>query len=147
MIILLLSIFVWGCSAPRVTQELITINITSDQKDIQIKITTGSTVQEVLKSAGITLNEMDRVEPPIYTVLSEDSQVTVTRVKEEYYIEQEVIPFEHQELRNEALSIGERLLSQPGVNGLQEITYLRVFEDDVEASNSVVKTEILQEAI
>src|SRR4030066_1702300 len=147
MIILLLSIFLWGCSAPQVTQELITINITADRKDIQIKITTGSTVQEVLKSAGVTLNEMDRVEPPIYTVLSEGSQVSVTRVREEYYIEQEVIPFEQQELRNEALPEGERRLSQPGVNGLSEITFHRVFENNIEVSNTIVKKVDITAAI
>jgi hypothetical protein len=104
-------------------------------------------VQDALDTAGITIGTNDRVEPPLFTVLSDGSIVNVIRVREEYYIEQEVIPFEHQELRNEALPLGERLLSQPGVNGLQEITYLRVYENNIEVSNSVVKTEILQEAI
>jgi len=126
---------------------LISVSISADGKSYQVQVQAGSTVQDALTTAGLTTGDLDRSDPPLYTVLSDGSEVHLVRVREEYYIEQEVIPFEHQELRNEALSIGERLLSQPGVNGLQEITYLRVFEDDVEASNSIVKTEILQEAI
>ena len=129
------------------TQGLITVNITADSKDYQVNIAAGSTVQEAISSAQITLGELDRVEPPLYTVLSDGSQVQVVRVREEYYVEQVIIPFDHQELRNEALPEGERRLSQPGVNGLEEITYRRVYEDEVEVSNSVVKSVILQEAV
>jgi hypothetical protein len=130
-----------------VTQGLLTISISADTKEFQVKITSGSTVQEALKSAQITMGELDRVEPPLYTILSNGSQVKVIRVKEEYYIEQVVIPFEHQELRNEALPEGERRLSQPGVNGLEEITYHRVLEDEVEVSNNIVKSVVLKAAI
>jgi hypothetical protein len=142
-----MSFIIWGCSSPQVTQGLITIDLTADKKDIQIKIPSGSTVQEALKTSQITLGEMDRVEPPVYTVLSDGDQVKVIRVREEYFIEQEVIPFEHQEIRNEALPEGERRLSQPGVNGLEEITYHRVFEDDIEVSTNIVKSVVLQAAI
>ena len=147
MIIIFMSLILWGCTAPRVTQELITTTITADNNDIQIKVSPGSTVQEALKTAQITLGTMDRVEPPLYTVLSDSDQVKVTRVREEYFIEQKVIPFDHQELRNEALPDGERRLSQPGVNGLKEITYHRVFEDDIEVSKNIVKSVVLQAAV
>jgi len=141
-----MSMVIWGCSAPRVTQELITVSIHTDDRGIQLNMTSGSTVQEALNSAEITLGDLDKVEPPIYTVLSDNSKINVVRVREEYYIEQVIIPFEHQELRNEALPEGERRLSQPGVNGLQEITYRRVFEDNVEVSNNVVKSIVLTKA-
>ncbi len=146
-IILYISIVIWGCSAPRVTQGLITVSLNADDRDIQINITSGSTVQEALTSADIRLGELDKVEPPLYSVLSDGTKVKIVRVREEYYIEQVIIPFEHQELRNEALPEGERRLSQPGVNGLEEITYHRVFEDNVEISNNVVKSIVLNEAV
>jgi hypothetical protein len=147
IIILFISIVIWGCSAPQVTQGLITVLLSADKKDVQIEIASGSTVQDALKTSQITLGEMDRVEPPLYTVLSDGDQVRVIRVREEYFIKQEVIPFEHQELRNEALPEGERRLSQPGVNGLEEITYHRIFEDDIEVSTNIVKSVVLQDAI
>jgi resuscitation-promoting factor RpfB len=138
---------IWGCSATRITQELINISITADDRAIQLSITSGSTVQEALKSAEVTLGSMDQVDPPVYTVLSDGAQVKVIRVREEYYIEQVIIPFEHQELRNEALPEGERRLTQPGVNGLEEITYHRIFEDEVEVSDNMVSSTVLEEAI
>jgi hypothetical protein len=147
IIVISLSIVVGGCSAPQVTQELITISIASDNKEMQEKIPSGSTVGEALEAAQITLGELDKVDPPSNTVLTDGLQVKVTRVKDEYYIEQVTVPFEHQELRNEALPEGERRLSQPGVNGMNEITYHRVFEDGVEVSNSAVKTTVIKEAI
>jgi hypothetical protein len=146
-IFILLSVIVWGCSAPQMTQGSITVNITADNKANQVKIISGSTVQEVLTLAQITLSKLDKVEPPLYTVLSDLSQVKVVRVREEFYTAREIIPFEHQELRYEALPDGERRLSQPGVNGLEEITYQRVFEDGIEISNSIVKSIILKEAV
>ncbi len=145
--ILLFSAVIWGCTAPKVTQGLITINITADRNDIQLKIAAGSKVQEALKSAQIILDELDRVDPPLYAVLSDDAQVKVTRVREEYYKEQKVIAFEHQEFHNDAFPEGERRLSQSGVNGLEEITYQRVFEDDIEISNNIVKSVVLKNAI
>lgn len=147
MLMILMSLILWGCTSPQVTQELITNSILADDKNIQIKIPSGSTVQEALKIAKVTLGELDRVEPPVYTVLSDGDQVNIIRVREEYFIEQEVIPFVRQELKNEALPEGEIRLSQPGVNGLEEITYHRVFENDIEVSVNVVKSVVLQAAI
>jgi len=136
-----------ACTPPRVTPGLITINIQADGKSYQVQVPGGSNVADALAVANVIPGELDRCEPPIFTVLSDRSDVRLVRVREEYYIEQIVIPFEHQELRNEALAAGEQLLSQPGVNGIQEITYRRVFEDGIEVSNSVVNTEIMQDAI
>jgi len=147
MFMILISLILWGCTSPQVTQGLITNSVLADNKDIQIKLPSGSTVQEALKIANITLGEMDRVEPPVYTVLSDGDPVKIIRVREEYFIEQEVIPFERQELKNEALPEGEARLSQPGVNGLEEITYHRVFENDIEVSTNIVKSVILRAAI
>ena len=136
-----------GCSAPKVTQGLITVSIAVDNKEMLTKIPAGSSVGEALAYTKIILGELDKVDPPMYTVLSDGARVDVTRITDEYYIEQVTIPFEHQELRNEALPEGEKRLSQPGVNGVEEITYHRVFEDGIEVSNSAVKTTVIKEAI
>lgn len=129
------------------TQGLITASIAVDNEEIQAKIPAGSTVGEALALAKITLSEVDKVEPPTYTVLNDGSRIEVVRITDEYYVEQVTIPFEHQELKNEALPEGEERLSQPGVNGVEEITYHRVFEDGIEVSNSAVKTTVIREAI
>ena len=142
-----ISIVIGGCAAPQVNQGYISVSIAADNQEIQIQIPSGSTVGEALTAAQITLGEVDKVEPPGSTVLSDGGRVAVTRVKDEYYIEQITIPFEHQELKNEALPEGDIRLSQPGVNGVEEITYHRLFEDGVEVSNSPVKTTVIKESI
>jgi hypothetical protein len=136
-----------GCSTPQATLGLITVNISSDNNEMQVNIPPGSSVEQALESAKIRLGELDKVEPPVSTSLSADSIVKVTRVKEEYYIEKVTIPYEHQELKNEALPEGDRRLSQSGVNGIEEITYQRVFEDGIEVANSPVKTTVIIKAI
>ncbi len=95
----------------------------------------------------LPLESQDRVEPPPYTVLGDGNSVTLTRVEEVFETEQQIIPFERQVVRNESLPEGETRLVQAGVNGLEELTYRRVLEDDVEISKSVVKSVILQEAL
>lgn len=147
IIVLFISTVIGGCSAPKVTQGQIIVSIASDSKDVQLNIPAGSTTGEALAAAEITLGELDKVDPPSSTILSDGSRIKVTRVKDEYYIEQVIIPFDHQELRNEALLDGERRLSQPGVNGVEEITYHKVYEDGVEVSNSAVKTTVIKEAL
>lgn len=148
----MLSMILWviwlsACTSPQVTQESIVVSILADDKSYQVQIPPGSNVQDALNKAGITLNELDRSTPPLFTILSNGSKVTIVRVNEEYFIEQVVIPFEHQELRNEALTLGERILSQSGVNGLQENTYRRVYENGIEIQNTVIESEIIQDAI
>lgn len=126
---------------------MITIIVAVDGKDIPLEISAGSTVNDAMNTANITLGEIDRVEPPKTATLKNGTTVKVIRVTEEYYTEQVILPFEYQELKNDALPKGERRLSQPGENGLEEITYHRVLEDDVEVSNNQVKSTIVKEAI
>jgi resuscitation-promoting factor RpfB len=143
----LILIFLVGCTPPRVTLSQVTVGVEADGKIFQVQLPVGSTVQNVLDQVGIVLSNLDRVEPPSYTVLSDGDGVRVVRVTEEFEIEQVVIPFERQVLRNETLPEGESRLSQPGANGIQENTYRRVFEDGLEVSRSIVRTVVVQESV
>ena len=136
-----------SCRSPQVTGSDITISIAADGQSRNITVPAGSTVTQALQSTGITVGNLDRVEPPPYTVLGDGSSITLTRVEEVFETEEQIIPFERQVVRNESLPDGETRLVQAGVNGLEELTYRRVLEDDVEISETVVKSVILQEAI
>ena len=98
---------------------------------------------QALQSAGIVPGNLDRVEPPFYTVLSDGDNIKLTRVVELFETEQVVVPFERQVVRNETLPEGQTRLVQAGLNGLEEITYRRILEDGVEISKSAVKTVAL----
>jgi hypothetical protein len=147
LMVLFLSIFYTGCGSPKVLQADTSASITVGGTTQQTSLPAGSTVQEVLDSLGINLGSLDRVEPPLYTILTDGISIKVIRVREEFKTEQEVIPFIHQELRSESISQEETRLVQPGVNGLKELTYRLVFEDGIKTMSTVVKDTIIQPAI
>ena len=142
-----LSILLVACTPPQATQALIQVNIAVEGENIPIQIPAGSTVEQALASAGVSLGEMDRVEPPDYTLLTEGADIRVVRVEEEFSIEEEIIPFERQVLQSESLADQQRLLVQNGVNGIKEITFRRVLENGVEISNNPVKSVVIKDAI
>src|SRR5512134_1633780 len=122
-----------SCRSPQVTSSNITVPA-------------GSTVTQAIQAAGIVIGNLDRVEPPLYTVLGDGNSISITRVKEVFETEEQIIPFERQVVRNESLPEGETRLVQAGVNGKEELTYRIVLENDAEISRSIVKSVILLEA-
>jgi resuscitation-promoting factor RpfB len=150
VLFLLVSISLHGCSpvspAPS-SQSLIHVTVLSDGSESQNELPAGSTVDDALTAAGLPLGSLDRTDPPLFSILSDQTRITITRVREEFEVEQVVIPFERQVLRNESMPDGQTRLLQPGENGLQEVTYHRVFEDGIETMYSPVKSVVLQEAV
>ena len=148
-VILALIIFLalLAACSPQVQQTNISVNVTADETSQVITLPSGSTVQQALDTAKITLSSTDRVDPPSYTTLTDGMAIVVSRVREEFETQQVVVPFERQELRNESLPSGETRLVQAGQNGLNEITIRHVFENNTETGNSVVSETVLQEAV
>ena len=135
-----------GCLSPKLLPEEIQISINVDGQNILHELPAGSNVEEALKRASVEMGESDRIEPPLYTLLSDGEEIQIIRVREVFETEEEVIPFEKQVVRNESLPEGETRLIQLGQNGLQEITYRSVYEDGVEITNALVKTIIIHAA-
>jgi hypothetical protein len=123
----------------------IQVQINADGDDMTVNLPSGSTVQAALERADISLGELDRIEPPAYTVLEDGSRIQVTRVSERFEIETNTIPFERQTIRNEGLPEGETILLQAGKNGTQETTYRIVIEEGEEVARVPIKTTELLE--
>ena len=148
LIIALISLFFLAACSPPVQQDVnFKLTVNADGASLPVTLPAGSTVQQALSAAKISLSSTDRVDPPIYTRLTNGMAVVVTRVREEFETKQVVVPFERQELRNESLPSGETRLVQAGRNGLDEITIRHVFENNVETGNSVVSQTVQQEAV
>ena len=114
-----------------------------DGTQVPVDIPPGSSVKTALDTAGITMNELDKVNPPAGNALTDVTLITVTRVREENDTRTVIVPFEHQTVRNESLPEGQTMLIQPGENGEREDTYRKVFEDEQQTSETLVKsTEI-----
>jgi hypothetical protein len=133
-----------GCRSPQLGQELIDVQVSADGKTQQVEVQAGSTAGQALAAAGVETGNLDKSDPPIYTVLGDGDRVNLTRVREEFVTEEVTIPFEQQIARNESLPAGETRLVQPGVSGLQELTYRILYEDNEEVSRAVVKNVILK---
>ena len=139
-----------GCAAPQVSQAdtQITLPITVDGATIEVSVPAGSSVEYALNQAGITLASLDRVEPTLFTSLNTGDEIKVTRVREEFETVQEVIPFDRQTVRTELLPDGETRISQPGENGLREITFRRLYEDNILAGDpSIVKSVVMAQPV
>jgi len=121
--------------------------ITADGQIYRVQLLPGTTVQEALESLELSLGSLDRVEPPSYTVLANETEVLVTRVREEFEVEQVVIPFEKQRLPTELLPEGVEKFDPllKGKNGLQEITYRIVYENNIEVSRNPIKYVFIEE--
>ena len=135
-----------SCKSPQVDND-ITITVIADGETRQVTVQSGVTVSQALTEAGILIGDLDKTEPPLYTVVGQGDLITLVRIEEIFETEENVIPFERQVVRNETLPEGETRLVQAGVNGLEEITYRRILEDQVETSKTVVKSVILKEAL
>lgn len=146
---MLLSLWLASCSAPQATQALITVRVQVDGKTVEENIPAGSTVQQALDRAGLELGALDRTDPAPFSVLSDGAEVKLIRVTEKFEVVQTVVPFEHQTLRNESLPEGNEneVYLQNGKNGLEEITYHKVYEDGVEVSSSPIKSVMIDEPV
>ena len=143
----LLLIFLTGCGAVQPQSNVLIITIFADGNSEQVEVEAGTSAREALEVSGIALDPLDKSDPPLYTVLQNGDEIHLTRVVEEYIVEQIVIPYDTQVLRNESLEEGERRLIQPGQNGKQETTYRVLFEDGVEVSRTISSTSVIEPAV
>jgi len=141
---LLVVLVLGGCITPRRGQGTIAVTLLADGQRHTLQVPAGSSVQQALLAAGITLGNLDRTEPPSYTLLSDGDTVKVVRVEEKFTVREEIIPFTRQMLRNEALPQGETRIIQAGENGRREVTYRTVLENGQEISNKAVKSMIVK---
>jgi len=135
-----------GCISTPTQTALLPIIIAVDGTKMTVDVPPGSSVQQALDAAGITLDALDKVQPSAGTALVDLTIVTVTRVREEFETRDVVIPFDHQTVRNEALPEGQTMLIQPGENGKRQDTFRHVYEDDQPVAETLFKSQIMQEA-
>ncbi len=122
---------------------MVRVEFYADNKNIAIDIPVGRTIRQALDIAQISLGPLDRTEPDLNTIIEKSLSVRVIRVKEEFSIEKEIIPFEQKIVQTESLPENITLLAQKGSNGEKEITYRHVYEDGVEVSKTPVNEGII----
>ncbi|MGL4606487.1 MAG: G5 domain-containing protein [Eubacteriaceae bacterium] len=117
-------------------------NIMVDGGTIAYK-TEAKTIGELLKENGITLEELDRVEPSKGTALADVSEVKVVRVKIEEIGSQKEIPFDKISIENSDLEVGSSVVSQAGAVGINSVVERIMVENGVEVKREVIKDEVV----
>ncbi len=105
--------------------------------------TEAATVGQALQEAGITLGPLDRVEPKPWEEIGRGATIIVTRVTEELSSETRPLPYQRQQVRDEALPEGVSRLIQLGVNGTEVLTYSIRFEEGNEVGRRLVERKVV----
>ena len=122
---------------PNIT--LVNVAIIDNEKVINLQTEIGTTVQSILASQNITLNQFDKVSPDLFSVVTESTTIKVIRIEEIFETEEIIIPYEQQTVRNESLPEKQTILVQTGINGVREITYRNLLENGNLVTRSVVR--------
>ena len=131
LILTLTTLLQAGCrSAP--VEDIITVKVIADGKELTLSFATGLSVEELLSGAQIELGDQDRVSHPLNLQIREDMRITVRRVSEVQTCLQESLPYSRRYVPYEGIPSGQERLGRSGSNGLQETCYRTILEDDVE---------------
>jgi len=103
------------------------------------------TVRHLLAEADVTLDEDDRVVPVEPTFIEDGMTVRVIRVETRTETERREIPFERRTVRDASIPADETRLLEPGVAGVEELTYRITIEDGVEIDRLLVHRVTVQE--
>lgn len=138
--LLLLLILLTACvpDSPR------TVTLVADGRARALE-TEALTVRDLLAEAAITLDEDDRVVPVEPTFIEDGMRIRVIRVDVHTEFEQQEIPFGRRTVHDASVPTGETRLLEPGVVGIEELTYRVTFEDGVEIDRQLVRRTTLQE--
>ncbi|MCS6907741.1 MAG: G5 domain-containing protein [Anaerolineales bacterium] len=138
-----------GCAtAAEGRAQNVKVEIAVDGEVISIEVSPSSTVGQAIQQAKISIGQLDRVEPPMSSVIESPLSIRVIRVQEKFEVERVILPFEKKVVRTESLPEQVTLLAQKGQNGEAEITYRILYEDGVEVSRTVVnEPTVLKEPV
>lgn len=112
-----------------------TLNIDGN---IEIITTTKKTVREAFEEAGVSVDVTDRVEPELDTVVSDELNVCVYRVKQQTVTVDTEIPFASREVSDSSLEKGKTRIKVKGTNGLKRTVYSVTTENGVETKREIV---------
>jgi hypothetical protein len=130
-----------ACATPTDTR---TVTVVADGKTREVA-TEALTVRELLDEVGIMLDADDRVVPAEPTLVTHDMTVRVIRLETRMETEEREIPFDRRTVRDASISEDETQLLEPGVTGMEELTYRVTVENGVEVERDLVRQVVVRE--
>lgn len=107
------------------------VTIGVDRRTLQIR-TLKATVAEVLQDEGISLSDEDRVVPSLETRIKDGMNVRITRVRQEYVTNEEILEYTTVYQPDPEMEIDQKRVSQYGREGLRKWVTRIVYEDGEE---------------
>ncbi|MBC8170496.1 MAG: DPP IV N-terminal domain-containing protein [Anaerolineae bacterium] len=120
---LILCLALCACTPPPPPTKIV-VSVVADGLNSSYELTEPVTVQKFLQDIKLELSELDRVNPPPFTQISDGILIEVVRVQEENYCEDRDIPYQQRTQTDERLptdSPGVQV--QPGINGKESVCY------------------------
>lgn len=105
----------------------------------------GLSIREVLNDGSIEIGEQDKVDPGMDIKVSDNTEISITRVKETQQKETEIIPYKTIEKDDATLERGITKIVGQGENGKREKTYLVRRENGEEVSRSLISNTVVKE--
>ena len=121
------------------------VKVEFDGKNLSVNFDEGSTVQDILKRANITLSEDDIVSPDLSEKVSAGDIIMVIRVTTETISEDVSQPYETVYEEDASIPEGETTLKQEGLNKVEKEHYLVTYHNGDEVSKELVDTELIAE--
>lgn len=109
--------------------------------------TTGKTVEQLFADQKITLSELDKVTPSLDSVIDENSEVKIVRVKKDIEEIKEPIAFETVKKTEPKLIRGKEQVVQEGQEGVLLKKKEKVYEDGVLVSEQIVDEKVQTESV
>ena len=126
-------------------REPIMVSFIQDNQTIQIS-SKAATVSDFLQEQSISLTKEDYTKPSLSTPLEEGDSVHIIRRETKNEKVEKAIPFSTEKVSDNTLAKGEQKVISPGKEGLKEVTYSVVYENDAEVSRTVSSEIVLEKA-
>src|SRR5262245_39347206 len=130
VLLLCLSLVMAACTATPPPPSIL-VTLIADGHQLTFQYASPVTVGEFLRQASIELGDLDDVNPPVYTQISDGMTVTVRRISQETSCETRDVPYQSRPVLNEGLQPGEQRLAQAGQNGTEQLCYRMTVVDGV----------------
>jgi len=142
--VILLSLLFFAACVPEAQSDTMRIILVADGRQRAYAYDQQVSVGQFLEQVGVSLGELDRVNPPEVTQIRDGMTITVVRVEEEIDCEENPIPYQRNIVAIEGLSPGEERLAQAGVNGTEEVCYRTTFEDGEQQQRVEIRRVVVE---
>lgn len=109
--------------------------------------TTAMPLCDVFESEGIVIGKSDIVTPPLETVVSPDTEVTVIRVQIKEECVSAEVPFSRKFVADSSLKRNETQIVTPGESGFCESVYRVTFSNGVETNRELVSEKTIRQPV